>query len=545
MQASYREELAIVRHRHSTRWRRDGNHIYYYTIIYFTVHIWSIIIWIYYICINLAIGQNIPTAHPTHFGNIGVLTPSASTVIYRPVPRTLNTRRKGSAAPQNPSTGRFLSTSTHPRRVRPVRLPQDVLEVPVRSFSTSEITNIRQVLNASVMDDTLSAHQRHWITWEEFAASAGLDVYLRGYDYIGRVSAICLLIVDMIRDGHNKTTVDQVVGAMKFFYTGQIEGLHCFNDEAITRAKQSVRKRGRRAFDEKNHYERQPFTYDMVCWIRTHYLSTNGTPKEQIDKFMVYIGVALAFNFMWRASEFIFKKSQRTSTLFQDPNEDPDEKVLNTVHTLYREDILVYTSADDTTSLTIEQVFTLTDVSDVQSLLFVIKSSKADNYGNGRRVTISRDGINQGQLIDDVVRFLIMSETRQKDVFLSRYFNGRNLKLTRKDITVGIKAAASAFGLPTVCFSVHSLRIGGATQMEAAHEREEMIDRVGGWNVKKAKNSATRYRRLTTLDHGAIGTIDKSTTEQILSVSHIKPLIRGSELGNINKERRVARSKRG
>ena len=81
--------------------------------------------------------------------------------------------------------------------------------------------------------------------------------------------------------------------------------------------------------------------------------------------------------------------------------------------------------------------------------------------------------------------------------------------------------------------------------MEAAHEREEMIDRVGGWNVKKAKNSATRYRRLTTLDHGAIGTIDKSTTEQILSVSHIKPLIRGSELGNINKERRVARSKRG
>jgi hypothetical protein len=62
---------------------------------------------------------------------------------------------------------------------------------------------------------------------------------------------------------------------------------------------------GKRARELNLHHEkikRMPVTLDMVQWLRVRYW------KATVEKSMVYIAVVLAFNYMWRVSEYVFKE---------------------------------------------------------------------------------------------------------------------------------------------------------------------------------------------------------------------------------------------
>jgi hypothetical protein len=198
---------------------------------------------------------------------------------------------------------------------------------------------------------------------------------------------------------------------------------------------------------------------------------------------MCYVAIALAYNFMWRASEFIYSKS-------------------DDVHALLRDDCTCY-DADGGV------VQSFNDTSIVVRMTFVIKSSKADQYGRGRYLSLDRNGECQSQLIDDILFFLEESGTRSGDVLMSRWRKGRNLKLTRKVVTTVLKEAARHFNVDEVCITLHSLRIGGATQLTALDSDPDMVDRVGGWSTSAAGRSKL-YRRGTSMDYGAVGAIDRS-----------------------------------
>ena len=101
-------------------------------------------------------------------------------------------------------------------------------------------------------------------------------------------------------------------------------GSRFLDDVTIVRTKRSVKPVGRSAFDQRTSVERQAVTLDMVQWSREKCLVQSKT----VEGMMSYVAFSLAFNFMWRASEYIVVGSRTTSD--------------NCVHALKRGDVVCY-----------------------------------------------------------------------------------------------------------------------------------------------------------------------------------------------------------
>ena len=407
-------------------------------------------------------------------------------------------------------TGRFTSRDNNPsKRPRVVPSSRDTPVRPVRALTTQESVLVSNVMMGSVNSDTRKEYMGGWKIWEDFADGHGFDVYLRGYDDTGRVGAVCLLIATLGTQGNTPRVVKMAVRSIRFFFDVNMIGSRFLDDVTIVRTKRSVKPVGRSAFDQRTSVERQAVTLDMVQWSREKCLVQSKT----LEDMMSYVAFSLAFNFMWRASEYIVVGSRTTSD--------------NCVHALKRGDVVCYDQSG--TVIPTSAIHGCKDVAIVKSVTFVIKSSKADQGGQGRFLSLDRGGILQNQLVDDLVHFLRDSKTTDDDYLMSRWKNGRNLKLTRKVLTGLLKAAAAAKGLPGACFALHSLRIGGATQMAASSSDSGMIDRVGGWTSGNSVNKSARYRRGTTLDHGALGSIDKGGKGTVVRSDHIRKMVRVSK----------------
>ena len=121
---------------------------------------------------------------------------------------------------------------------------------------------------------------------------------------------------------------------------------------------------------------------------------------------MSYIGFALAFKFTWRASEYIVVGGRTTSD--------------NCVYALKRGDVVCYDQSGK--AITTLAIHNCKDTAIVDSISFVIKSSKADQGGQGRFLSLRREGTLQNQLVDDLVRVLHDSKTEDGD-YLMAYFH--------------------------------------------------------------------------------------------------------------------------
>jgi len=68
------------------------------------------------------------------------------------------------------------------------------------------------------------------------------------------------------------------------------------------------------------------------------------------------------------------------------------------------------------------------------------------------------------QLVCDLVTWCGISGVKERDQFLSRWFNGKkNKRLRSNEVTTAIKEAAVFFGLDDPHFMTHSFRFGGIT----------------------------------------------------------------------------------
>lgn len=397
------------------------------------------------------------------------------------------------------------------KRPRTVELPEEVPVRPVRKLTPGEQEKIRNRMTRSVVGSTYQEYVDRWQDWITFANDNSFDLYLRGYDRTGRIAAVCLLITTLAEQGSGPRVVEKVILSMKFIFEQQmIDGRDFLNDKAINRTRRGCKPRGRQAFVERTTVDRQPVTWDMVEWVREEY------SNESTEGLMSYIGIALAFNFMWRASEYIGRSSSGGDAI-------------DSVHALKRSDVTCYDKSGKVIPPAI--IRKLTNLSLVDMITFVIKSSKSDQTGKGRFLSLTREGGFQNQLVNDVVRFLRSSATEDNHFFMSRCKRGRNLKLTRKVLTDVLKAAAEAKGLSGACFALHSLRIGGATQMAASSSDPGMIDRVGGWSLTsseacRSSKISLGYRRSTVLDHGAVGAIDSCDMKLIVGATDVKKMIR-------------------
>lgn len=337
------------------------------------------------------------------------------------------------------------------------------------------------------------------------------------------------MIAVSMEEGESSSYAQKVVRAMKYvFDIHLIEGKHFLEDDAIKRMVKAVQPRGRVAHDMKRSTKREPVTWDVVQWIRDAYVGTGHK-----DGLMVYIGVVLAYNFMWRCSEFIVTRVKDLLST--------DADVRGRVHAIRRKDVTCFNASNNI--ITENEVLHLHDRACVRSITFVLPSSKADQRGRGRFLTLTRGGDRQDKLVDDVVNFLQWSGTKGDDLLLSRWnvtYNRErrtsrrlNRKLTRKMVSSALREAAVHFGLDKFTFAIHSLRIGGATQMTTAQEDRRLVSRVGGWDV--GPNSRIHlYERSTSHDHGTVGTLDRIasgvlSSDSTLTTEHLRIRARGKK----------------
>lgn len=396
----------------------------------------------------------------------------------------------------------------------PSMFAQDRIVVLPRDLSRKERVLISETMSLSVVEETERTHLRHWAIWEAFVLRMGFDVYLRGHDYQGKLAAVCLAISTMLSEGESQTKIGAVVRSLKFHFDKYlIEGKEFLLDPALSRILKATRHRGRTAFNQRVRLDRQPVTWDMVAWIRLKHRTGLGAVEDA----MVHLAVELAYNFMWRASEFIGNVTRKRDTA----GHLREDLIMLGIHALRREDVRCLDINSNV--LSVLDVASLIDSRRVHSVEFVITSSKADQHGVGRFVYLKREGLRQTELLENLLNFLQISGTHSEDLFMSRWRSGKNLKLNRRMVTKAIKAAAEAFGLPPGCFSIHCLRIGGATQMAAIEGESGMIERVAGWAPNRASASSL-YKRSTSLDHGAIGSLDRAPGDKILDSSHLKSL---------------------
>jgi hypothetical protein len=248
----------------------------------------------------------------------------------------------------------------------------------------------------------------------------------------------------------------------------------------VRAAKESTRKSSAREENiNKEKKKRLPVTVDFIVKSReVFWMSTD------IDNKMIYMGLVIAFNFMLRASEYIMESNGSN-------------------HTLLTDDVLFLTS-----DVTVKyKTWELTTVRSwrITSILFVIRSSKADRTGKGRYLYLSRKSMLEGQLVDDVIEWAQLSRTKANEPFLSRWLNNKHKKVTRRMMTEGLRTVARTFKFSETmvfAFQLHSLRIGGATSRMACGGSREVTKRMGGWSYDSSCDEL--YYLNTSLDEGAL-----------------------------------------
>jgi len=268
-----------------------------------------------------------------------------------------------------------------------------------------------------------------------------------------------------------------------------------FKDPTIISARNSFGLSGRERSKNKEKKYRYPISYDMIIWLRYDCYKQND-----IDKIMTYLGIAMAFNFLLRASEYAW---------------DSDTKG---AHSILNEDVKFETT-DGARLSTREVADPLNKNRTYNFMIFINRSHKGNSKGRGRIVMLKRETQEESLLLDDVIAFNKKKNAHvDTDLFFSRIANNRLKKLIRNMISVALKSVAIEFDLPPEHFSSHCARIAGATVLEHAGHSDSIIKKIGNWS----SDVSLMYPDTTSATTGVLNIIDSK--QKHLSVDDVRRL---------------------
>ena len=275
-----------------------------------------------------------------------------------------------------------------------------------------------------------------------------------------------------------------------------------FDDPTVALARRAILPNAREESLRRERRKRMPVTFDMTEWARVHYWRDAAGVKDEraaADDRMTYIGIVLAFAFLWRVSQYVLDSQVQHAIMAEDVN------------------FFLY---DKTVRCPWEMAGM--NPARVESILFVSRSSKNDKAGRGKYMYLQRKSPSESQLLETVVQWCSESGVRRGDPLLCRWYNGKRKLLTRKMVNNALKVMAAAFGYDTVAFafSSHSLRIGGATSMMAAGVDKERVRIAGGW----AEGGCDEiYELANPLDDNALSIA--SSCFRLLTVSDVEKML--------------------
>ena len=322
--------------------------------------------------------------------------------------------------------------------------------------------------------------------WRDFASTHLLsdhELFTRETYLTSKKALAYFIYVCKTRDHLSSHRIKRILQSLRHDLLLHCLDISVFSDATILLARRAIKESSRTLHQSKRNHHRLPVTFDILFWLQSELLST-----EDVDDEMTYVGVVLAFNFMLRCSEYCHT------------NEAP--------HALLCSDVQLVTSSGRLLSpLDLNNLPSTTD--SVVSIVLDLCSSKTDRDGTGRYLYIDQSkGTADSHLIDVLITFCRNANHRSlSDPLLSRYKLGRRKKLHRGMISTALKTAATHFGLDSLFFSTHSLRIGGATCGSAGGRTRSSLCRVGGWS--ETSDSDSLYRHVTPHDNGILSLIDE------------------------------------
>ena len=365
-------------------------------------------------------------------------------------------------------------------------------------ISDREREHIGALLDGGVKKDTISKYQRGWDSWMTFLGTKGIEVHPGPYLISVAMDTVRQLLVLFVwylfyELKKSSSVVDQAFSAVSYFFKASCHNNAIFTDDAtIKLAKRSVRLEEKRDPERKDKKVRLPITFDMIKYLESVLWSGN----LDVDKRMAYVGIVLAFHFMLRVSEYVYHYDE-------DGSKDPS-------HALMANDVVFITNAGRRLRPW-ELQSTLTPFAAIKHVLLIVRDSKADQFGKGRNLFISRRGAEEIHLMNIVYEWAKESAVQEGDPFLCRHKHtkkGYTRKLLpRSEVNKALKSMATYFGFDTVFFSSHCLRIGGATTMIAGGGSREDVQRIGGWG----SDCDIIYEVLTPMDSGTFAVIDACT----------------------------------
>jgi len=317
--------------------------------------------------------------------------------------------------------------------------------------------------------------------WLDYLARNPIsDELLTALTVVEQRQVLVMFIVDCYERKVTNDVITKTLNAIRTLLTANAADTFVFDDATLKLAKSQSLPSGRALnIIKQSRIQKLPVTYDMI-----EHIATQLTPTSTIDEYMVYIGIVLAFHFMMRVSEYCY---------------DPENK-----HALLTRD--VFYVCDDETILKPWKLRECLGNRKVDSMHFVIRSSKTDHRGKGRHLFMDRSNREESDIIDLLTSWALASRVIDAlDPFLSRYRivddePVSRLKLNRNMISSKLKETARYFKLDDIFFSSHSIRIGGATGGSAAGIASASLRRIGGWSANST--SQPGYELLTPKDHG-------------------------------------------
>ena len=350
---------------------------------------------------------------------------------------------------------------------------------------------------------TVERYRGNCQLWPAFASERGwgTDLCMKGAsDPQRRVVVVDFVMWLYEQKKVNGGEVSRILSALRSQWVQACASVSVFEDESVKLAKKAGKvETARETHLKKEQRRRLPVTMDMIARERRdHWVGS-----KDLDKNMIYMGMMLAFNFMWRISEYVM--DSRSSE-----------------HAIRAEDVLFLRMGDPWRAWEMGKV---RNSSQVSSVLFVVRSSKT---GAGRYLYLSRKGAVESQAVDDVVEWAEASGVERGDPFLSRWQVGKNgqrtrRKLTRRMMSEGLKdlARRSGFVGLELAFAPHSLRIGGATSMIHSGKQPHQVERTGGWS--KGSSASGIYQQFTPADLGALSVPE--TQFAILGVEQVRQML--------------------
>jgi hypothetical protein len=311
------------------------------------------------------------------------------------------------------------------------------------------------------------------------------------------------LFEDMKQPAHE---IANKLAALQFELKSSCRSISVFSDPTVSLARRGTKPSARAESIRKEQRKRMPVTIDMIQWLRPSYWrhcaasSCATETRSAFDDRMTYVGIILAFAFLWRISQYVLSA------------DCPD-------HAILTEDINIFMN-DGTVRFPWEMKEQ--DPTQVKSILFVSRSSKNDRAGRGRYMYLQRKSASESELLETVAQWCKESGVQRGDPLLCRYCCGRRKLLHSKMVNTALKVMAASFGYASVAFafSSHSLRIGGATSMIAAGVNRERVRVLGGW----AEGGCDEIYELNTpLDDNALSI--SSSCFQLLTAKDVDALL--------------------